>query len=343
MRKLLLISASVLALSAGGAMAGQEGGGGDGNGNGPPGPPHHVAPPIETLLGIAVSVNSSLSSDNTYNVGPDWTSSTDMSGSFNGSKGVANQNQNAGADSTLQNSLALAMVEGCSCAEGNKPPATKSQGNGAAFALSLNFGSIMGRGHGDGPPDDPKITTFVNAQIQNSYSGYNGVAQVNQNSGPNDTLQNSAAIAVVGPVQNAADQDSLAFAVSHNDGEVNGMSNSRSGLAASGDISGSFNGFQGIANVNQSVGANSLLQNSVALANVEVCGCSADDLAIAVAVSSNDGYVSGNYAASVSGSGSSSMNNSFNGTNGIMQVSQNAGANSLLQNSTAVGAITRTK
>jgi hypothetical protein len=49
--------------------------------------------------------------------------------------------------------------------------------------------------------------------------------------------------------------------------------------------------------------------------------------------------VTGNHASASLGSASVGMTNSFNGSTGVTQVSQNAGANSMMQNAVAIGAI----
>lgn len=353
MRKLFLMTASVLALTAGAAMAGQHGGD---YGKGDPKGGHYTPPSLEAMLGIAVGVNAAQSSGNNYQFGPGYTASASIDSSFNGAKGIANQNQNAGANSALQNSLALAYVEGCNCATGN-PSHLNSVGAGASVALALNYGSIDGSGDGLMPQSSPQgwdkdhhgdrdhrppPPSFVNGSIDGSYNGFTGVAQVNQNAGPNNLLQNATALAVVGPMQQASAAGTGALAVSGNIGEVAGTTDVQHGVTGNASISNSFRGATGIANVNQSTGSNSVLQNSAALSTITTCGCSADDLSVSVAAAGNLGRVANSYAAASGGSSNMWMSNSFNGAQGVMQVSQNGGANSVLQNSTAIGTVSRT-
>jgi hypothetical protein len=165
---------------------------------------------------------------------------------------------------------------------------------------------------------------------------------VNQNAGANSLQQNStAAVYVDGIAGRTQDRDAWAIAV--NAGQVTGSGNSSSDRnhTASNTMTNAFGGFLGVANVNQNSGANSLQQNSVALSAITYCDCAAQDLSTTIAAAANLGRVMDNRASSSGGVASSTMTGSFNGATGVINVSQNAGANSLAQNSVAVGAVYR--
>jgi hypothetical protein len=189
--------------------------------------------------------------------------------------------------------------------------------------------------------------SFAYASIYRSFNGARGVIQVNQNVGANSLLQNSTAVAYVqGRFEDNGTAWGGVIADSSNTGTVTGSGNTStryySGNHAS--IDQSFRRATGVINVNQNAGDNSALQNSAAIAAIRYCGpdCLAANLS-AVSVSANYGTVAGNQAYSYGSGASASISNSFNGARGVIQVNQNAGANSLLQNSAAIGVITPSK
>jgi hypothetical protein len=187
----------------------------------------------------------------------------------------------------------------------------------------------------------PAATSASTSISGGSYNGFVGVAQVNQNAGAGAALQNATALATVSPVQGTISQDKLALGLALNSGSSDGNWVTNSNHHTSASIDGSFSNMVGQVNVNQNSAANALMQNSTALSTIEYCGCAANDLSVSVALAGNFGDVTGNGFAASGGSNAAGMNNSFNNSRGDLQVSQNAGANSLLQNAATLSTITR--
>lgn len=331
MRALLLAGVGIVAFG-GAAMA---------DGDRDRGRHHRYQPAIMDHYAAALGVNIGEVRGNTSTTGGGQSAGVRMRGSFTGARGVANVNQNAGANSAQQNAVAIAYVEGCGC------EVKYSYGDGDANAVAANAGRVVGnssangeysrhhgrRGHDDG--------TSASAAMAGSFGGATGIAQVNQNAGANSLQQNATAVAYTDNLAGTRSQNRDAWAIAGNVGTVTGSGNSSDDYrhTARGSIDGSFAGFTGVANVNQNVGANSLQQNSVALSAVEFCDCATRDLSTVVAAAANLGSVTYNRADADRGSARVSMTDSFNRMTGIAQVSQNAGANSLMQNSVAVGAV----
>jgi hypothetical protein len=343
MRKLLLIGASLAVLGAAPAWAGPQGNPDHQHKNG-----HHTNPTFDISVAAALAGNSGDVSGNSANL-KSQSVSTEITGSYGSSKGVSNQNQNAGANSALQNALALSYIQGCDCA--NTTAATVAFG--ATLAVAGNTGTVqdntsstgreMTRSRRDGwyggiswGPD-----SSITASISDSYNGDTGVFQVNQNSGANSLLQNSTAVAAATGLKGQVDAG-LAVALAGNSGTVTNNKSTDDHTTAKGTINNSFNSDTGVVNANQNVGANSQLQNASALASLQFCGCAADNVSLTIAAAGNDGHVLYNQASAANGSNGVSMTSSFNYSQGMLQANQNAGANSLLQNSIAVGALQHT-
>ena len=367
MRKLLLIGTALtafalvspLAYAGGSGGYGGGGGGGDGGGGGGGKPP--PKPPITFDIAIAAALagNQGNVAGNGANAESQVGTSTSINGgSYNGAKGVSNTNQNAGANSALQNALALSYIQGCSCA--TAPTATIAAGG--ALAAAGNSGEVEHNSSSssrelvgykyvakpwadkDDRDDYWKQPVFgpnstVAATIDGSFDNVTGVFQVNQNSGDNSLLQNASAVAAATGLKGTTDLG-VTVAAAGNSGEVERNRGSADHTNTSATINNSFNNDKGMVNANQNAGANSQLQNASALASLKFCGCAADNIGLSVAVAGNAGGVYGNWASAENGSNGASMTNSFNGSQGILQANQNAGANSLLQNSVAVGVIT---
>lgn len=329
MRALLLAGVGIVAFG-GAAMA-----------DGERGRHHRYQPAIMDHYAAALGVNIGEVRGNTSTTGRGQAVGVTTTGSFGGARGVMNVNQNAGANSAQQNAVAIAYIEGCNC------DVTFKYGDGNANAVAGNGGQVVGnssanggysrhgyRGHGDDG-------TSASASLAGSFGSATGIAQVNQNAGANSLQQNATAVAYVDSLAGTSRQDRDAWAIAGNAGRVTGSGNSSDDYRhrANGSIEGAFSGFTGVANVNQNVGANSLQQNSAALSAVEFCNCATRDLSTVVAAAANLGSVTYNRADADRGSAFATIGGSFNGMTGITQVNQNAGANSLMQNSVAVGAV----
>jgi hypothetical protein len=331
MKKLLLASAGVVAI-AGGALAN-----GNGNGHGNGWPSHLQNVQDYYAAALAVNVGEVSGNRSTTSLGQD--NSAALRGSFQGFRGVANVNQNAGANSGLQNSVAISYVEGCDCEVTAPMMFGMPRGTANANSVAVNVGQVVGNTSENATL--PLLTgTTATATLDNSFNGSTGLVQVNQNAGANSLMQNATALTRVENIK-GAEQNRDAWAIAVNAGQVTGSGNHSTDVKhdAAANILGSFNGFSGAANVNQNAGANSLMQNSSALASITYCNCAIEDLSTTIAAAGNLGSVTGNHASASLGSAGVSMTNSFNGTTGVTQVSQNAGANSMMQNAVAIGAI----
>jgi hypothetical protein len=339
MRTLFLATASLLVLS-GGAYA---------SGDRDHGRRHHgprAPQTVEDYYAAALAVNIGQVSGNESRTGRGESASVSMRGGFSGMRGVANVNQNAGANSVQQNAVAVAYIEGCDCEVTVGSPRSRSRGDADANAVAGNGGQVVGsssangeeRRHGDRRHGGSGDGTEASVAMNGSFNSATGVVQVNQNAGANSGQQNATSVVYVDGIRGQV-QDRDAWAISANLGDVSGNRSRDAGHAASAGMTGAFTGFTGAANVNQNAGANSLQQNATSLAAITYCNCAAQDLSTTIAAAGNFGGVTGNYASASGGSATVTMANSFNGLTGVAQVNQNAGANSLMQNTIAVGAI----
>ena len=333
MRKFLLMGAALSFMAATPMMAYADGGQGGEGGQGGQGGQHHQPITVDAFLAYAAASNSATVSGSEATLNRQ-TSSASTTNSFDNSKGLSSQAQNSGANSALQNSLALAYV--------NNPNKSNSIGIGVAVAGAGNQGGVYGNEDETGPwsswdHDDGQVNQ--SASIGNSYNGFTGVAQSNQNVGDNSLLQNSTAIAAVNPVTGTYGTLGVALAGSSNNGQVAGDYARNHSTASSSTVDGSFDGSKGVMSLNQNSGANSLMQNSAAVGTVTLKPTNASTLAAAVATAMNSGGVQCNTANAANGSNAATMNSSFNDSQGVFQASQNSGANSLVQNSVSVGAV----
>ena len=263
MRALLFATAAVLAMG-GTAMA---------NGRGDRDDRRHgprYTPTVMDHYAAALGLNLAQVAGNRSSTGDGQANRVRMGSSFGGARGVFNVNQNAGANSGQQNAVAVAYVEGCDCTAGF------TYGDGNANAIAGNAGSVDGnesqngdRGHrGDYDRRGRSDPTSATATLDGSFGSATGVAQVNQNAGANSLQQNAAAISAIEFCECAANDLSTSIAVAANIGHVYDNRASASGGVARVTMTGSFNGMQGIAQVNQNAGANSLGQNAVAVGAV---------------------------------------------------------------------------
>ncbi len=293
----------------------------------------HSKTSFDVYVAYASANNWAQSGNNRAWSGQQNTSAT-ITNSGSNDTGVLNQAQNAGANSVLQNALSLAYV--------NNPNAGYSSQNlGAGFAMAgaQNGAFVMGNTAETGFDYCPVNTVTQAATIYNSYNGGVGAEQVNQNVGDNSVLQNATAIADVKQVTGTNGTLGVSFASAGNNGGVFGNEAHNNG-SMSGAVNSSFDNHTGLVNLNQNAGANSLLQNSTSIGRVTLYKTKETTLAGTVALTDNDGAVFCNHTGSINGGNDVSMDNSFNGSVGVMQASQNAGSNSLIQNSVSVASVT---
>lgn len=337
-RKLLLLGTILTAFSVGPAMAADHSS-------------DPIVPTFETSIATATAANNDSVNGNSAVAVSQGTFTSITGGSYNNAKGVSNQNQNAGANSALQNALALSYIQGCACTTGTGTGTGTSYttATGQAVASSGNDGYVGGNSSSSDRAGGSLIpfrlygpNSTVSADIDGSYNSATGVFQVNQNSGANSLLQNSAAVAVATQLKGATLDQGSAVASAGNDANVQGNRATDNWTNAGGTINNAFNNVTGVVNVNQNVGENSALQNASSLASLQFCGCATDNYSMTVAAAGNGGLVLGNTAIASNGSNGAIMNASFNGAQGMLQANQNAGANSALQNSVAVGSIVHT-
>ncbi|WP_137127771.1 hypothetical protein [Roseomonas sp. HF4] len=208
----------------------------------------------------AVAVNAGAvignrSQNGSYRYGSGGTSATaSLTDSFGGATGVAQVNQNAGANSLQQNATAIAYADNI---EGTRRQTRD------AWAISANVGVVTGSGNWS---DDYDHT--ARGRIDGSFGRFTGLANVNQNVGANSLQQNAAALSAVEFCECAANDLSTTIAAAANIGGVVGNHASAHSGSAGVSMTGSFNGMTGIAQVNQNAGANSLAQNAVAIGAV---------------------------------------------------------------------------
>ncbi|OYV81243.1 MAG: hypothetical protein B7Z64_11030, partial [Acidiphilium sp. 21-68-69] len=86
-------------------------------------------------------------------------------------------------------------------------------------------------------------------------------------------------------------------------------------------------------------GSNSIVQNATSVSSIGMQKANTQMLAMTAAASFNQASVSGNYASSIDQTNGVSMDQSYNGTSGVLMAAQNAGANSIIQNSVSVASI----
>lgn len=189
-----------------------------------------------------------------YGHGGGTSATADLTGSFGGATGVAQVNQNAGANSLQQNATAIAYADNI---EGTRRQTRD------AWAISANVGVVTGSGNWS---DDYNHT--ARGRIDGSFGGFTGLANVNQNVGANSLQQNAAALSAVEFCDCAANDLSTTIAAAANIGGVVGNHAQATHGSAGVSMTGSFNGMTGIAQVNQNAGANSLAQNAVAVGAV---------------------------------------------------------------------------
>jgi hypothetical protein len=107
---------------------------------------------------------------------------------------------------------------------------------------------------------------------------------------------------------------------------------------ATNTISGSFGSASGAFNVGQNSGANSVVSNDTAVASM-VNGQNLDT-GLAIAVAGSGAESERNLAVGICDTASNTITGSFGSASGAFSISQNAGANSVVQGTMAVGTLT---
>jgi hypothetical protein len=202
-----------------------------------------------------------------------------------------------------------------------------------AAALGINNAAVAGL--------NGSILYTDSARMSGSVQNNTGVAQVSQNTGAGAAQQNAAAVAVVDGIPGTPGIFELnaVLAIASNTGAVAGTANLAIGGSAASGMSDSVRGNRGVTQANQNAGAGALQQNAASLATLGLCNnCPDQDLSVSIAVATNQGSVTGLNLSGFTAS-SAAMSGSVVGNMGLTQVSQNAGAGALSQNSVALGAI----
>jgi hypothetical protein len=156
-------------------------------------------------------------------------------------------------------------------------------------------------------------------QITNSFGGFSGIAQVNQSSGSINNQGNVVAAAVTTNGSAAADaeamleQDNPNCYYHHDD-------NDRNVTKFNDTIDGSFGGFTGLAQVNQSAGFNNNQNNAVALSADTKGGI------VALANASLAQNNCGNSISLCNVTSANTISGSFSGFTGLAQVNQSSGS-----------------
>jgi hypothetical protein len=188
-------------------------------------------------MGAMLSGSGLAAADPTQSTGAN---STDMSG--NGSQGIIELNQNAGDSNNQGNAVAIA--------------GTASDTSAALASLVLDSEQ-----HATTSTSAPTVQTNT---ISGSFNDTSGIAQVNQTTGQGNVQLNAIAIAFAAgadfsPALTDVELHAVAAPVSNG-----GTSSAAAGSANS--LSNSFNGFKGIAQVQQIAGDSNVVVNVVAVA-----------------------------------------------------------------------------
>lgn len=327
---------------------------------------HAAALSFETAITVAESSNIATVANNFANAGGinipgQWhhVGSAITNSSFNGSEGVATESQNAGANSVIQNAVSLAYVASCAtCLRGLSHGLDLTTGrasNTATVSGNLDYpgygmagGGTGGGGTGGGsagntPGNHGLVPQGSDpfATITNSFNGSLGAFSTVQNAGNNSALQSAISIGVT--KDGSTDNGTLAGSFAKNIGTSQWNVAYSLDTPTSSTIENSFNGSSGIFSSAQNSGSNSMMQNSISVTYSEIKPASQKSMAMSAAISENSASAIENFSNAQRQINTSNLQNSFNGSSGVLISSQNAGANSVIQNSISIGSMVAIK
>jgi hypothetical protein len=169
--------------------------------------------------------------------------------SFNGFEGIAQVNQAAGSLNNQGNNLAIAVTN-AKPVDPNGTDGTTGLSHAQAAVDKLNYANVH----------YSQCDTLTDS-ITGSFNGFDGIAQVNQSAGYMNNQNNNAAIAA-----NLVDTGLVALSESFLTMTNVGNSYQAFDGVRTAEITGSFNGFAGIGQVNQSPGSMNNQANNVSVA-----------------------------------------------------------------------------
>ena len=316
---------------------------------------------IEIYITAASSQNSANVEGNFSNaggtIGTDgvwhYVASATTAASFNGNSGIAQESQNAGANSTLQNGISLAEISSCStCLKDGAAGLSVIVGTasntahlsnnrdfpGYGWASSPTGGGTTGGGAtgGNTPGSNGLIPQGSDpfATISDSFNHDIGIFSANQNGGNNSSLQSSTAVSAVNIDGSATDTSEIS--TTNNYGVSRNNSSYSFDTPTSSNIEDSGNDSIGSLIISQNSGSNSLLQNASTIAYLNLKSAASGALAMTVAKSGNAASLANNFASSQAQPNLSLASNSFDSSIGVLLSSQNAAANSIVQNAISV-------
>ncbi len=320
-------------------------------------PVAHAKPySIETYITAASTQNSASVIGNFSNAGGTigtggvwhYIASATTSMSFNGSSGVAQENQNAGANSTLQNAISVAYISTCQiCLKTGATGLSVTAGtasNTSRVSNNLDFpgygwaNSSPGGGNTPGSNGLTPQGSDPFATISDSFNHDTGIFSANQNGGNNSALQSSVA---VGGINMEADRVVASLSsTATNSGVSRGNASYSFDTPTSSNVYSSFDASLGVLILNQNSGSNSLIQSSASITYLNIKPATSGLLAMSAAKAENTASLTNNFSSSQVQTNQSQMSNNFNGSTGVLISSQNSGANSITQNTTSVADIT---
>lgn len=261
------------------------------------------------LTGVTIEAEADAASSGNMTTATDATRAAAITDSFNGYDGAVIVQQDTGSASAL--AAATAVGGG---------PLTGPLAAGAQVTAAVEDNATASSGG-----------TRSNGISQSWNDDARGVVTVQQNNGDASVL--GAATAVL--LDAAGTAPTHATLSSNAQATLTGNSAVVSGGSSQNRVEAAFNGFAGIATIQQNNGVNALLSAATAAAP----GAGAPTLstaALGAVVSGNTSMVSN--LALTSGSYSNIITNAFNGARGVITVQQNNGANSVLQSAITVSA-----
>lgn len=284
-----------------------------------------------------------------------------ISDSYNGWKGIAQNAQNSGVASLLQQNMAVQTNAGSGDVD------VAAAGGALSGAADIDVAKNLAVQEGAVGQLYPYDSVLVGAvatggnAVARAYNGWKGIAQNAQNSGVASLLQQNMALQVnegdENGVEASADDQSEAGVL--NAALAKNVASQRGGIffnrtydTLTGDnvVSDSHNGWKGIAQTAQNSGTHALTQQNIALqvdaGDKEAVSADADegsaalalDLAAAKNVARQGGEVTENYDAVGITTGGNTVKDSHSRWTGLAQNAQNSGVQSLTQQNMAVQA-----
>ncbi|WP_201727794.1 hypothetical protein [Acidocella sp. C78] len=213
-----------------------------------------------------------------------------------------------------------------------------SGGTGGGTGSGTSGGT--GGGTGSGTPASFGLTAQGSdpfATVNQSFNNDVGIFTINQNGGANSTVQTATAVAALDTAGSIGAAEAAAKA--QNSARSRQNTSYSIDTPTTSTVQSSMDHSTGVLGLAQNTGSNAVVQNAAAVTAISARVAPASALALAAASSFNQASLSGNYASSIGQTNAVSMGQSYNGTSGILMAAQNAGANSIVQNSVSVASI----